>query len=53
VAEKLVVPTKPGNSGGGKGLQLKANARSNKDGEIGDEPNNSSKRSEVADGATR
>src|SRR5664280_1341300 len=53
VAEKPVVPTKPGNSGGGKGLQLKANARSNKDGEIGDEPNNSNKRSEVADGATR
>src|SRR5271157_614482 len=51
VAEKPVVPTTPGNSGGGKGLQLKANARSNKDGEIGDEPNNSSKRSEVADGA--
>jgi hypothetical protein len=29
MAERLVVPTKPGNSGGGKGLQLKADARSN------------------------
>ena len=29
VAEKSVVPRKPGNSGGGKGLQLKTDARSN------------------------
>jgi hypothetical protein len=29
VAEKSVVPIKPGNSGGGKGLQLKTDARSN------------------------
>jgi hypothetical protein len=29
MAERLVVPTKPGNSGGGKGPQLKADARSN------------------------
>ena len=28
MAERLVVPRKPGNSGGGKGLQLKADARS-------------------------
>ena len=28
MAERLVVPLKPGNSGGGKGLQLKADARS-------------------------
>jgi hypothetical protein len=28
MAERLVVPTKPGNSGGGKGPQLKADARS-------------------------
>ena len=28
MAERLVVPKKPGNSGGGKGLQLKADARS-------------------------
>jgi len=28
MAERLVVPVKPGNSGGGKGLQLRADARS-------------------------
>jgi hypothetical protein len=28
MAERLVVPAKPGNSGGGKGPQLKADARS-------------------------
>ena len=28
MAERLVVPTMPGNSGGGKGPQLKADARS-------------------------
>ena len=28
VAERFVVPTKPGNSGGGKGPQLKTDARS-------------------------
>jgi hypothetical protein len=28
MAERLVVPMKPGNSGRGKGLQLKADARS-------------------------
>jgi hypothetical protein len=28
MAERLVLPMKPGNSGGGKGLQLKADARS-------------------------
>ena len=30
VAERFVVPRKPGNSGGGKGPQLKTDARSNK-----------------------
>ena len=30
VAERLVVPMKPGNAGGGKGPQLKTNARSDK-----------------------
>jgi hypothetical protein len=30
MAERLVVPRKPGNSGRGKGLQLKADARSDK-----------------------
>jgi hypothetical protein len=29
VAERLAVPRKPGNSGGGKGPQLKTDARSN------------------------
>ena len=29
VAERLAVPVKPGNAGGGKGPQLKTNARSN------------------------
>src|SRR5437016_11520128 len=48
-----VVPTKPGNAGGGKWPQLKANARSDEDGGIGDEPNNPSKCSEVADGVAR
>ena len=28
-AERFVVPRKPGNAGGGKGPQLKTNARSN------------------------
>ena len=44
---------KPGNAGGGKGPQLKGNARSDEDGGIGDEPSNPSKRSEVADGVAR
>src|SRR6516162_1696007 len=44
---------KQGNAGGGKGPQLEANARSDEDGGIGVEPNNPSKRSEVADGVTR
>jgi hypothetical protein len=30
IAERLVIPRKPGNSGGGKEPQLKGNARSNK-----------------------
>jgi hypothetical protein len=30
VAERLVVPMKPGNAGGGKGPQLKANVISDK-----------------------
>jgi hypothetical protein len=29
MAERLAVPMKPGNSSGGKGPQLKGNARSN------------------------
>src|SRR5262249_6279970 len=41
MAERFVVPLKPGNSGGGKGPQLKADARSDEGREIGDEPDNS------------
>ena len=41
MAERLAVPTKPGNSGGGKGPQLKADARSDNEREIGDKPDNS------------
>jgi hypothetical protein len=50
VAERFVVPLKPGNSGGGKGPQFKANARSNR--QPGDwyEPNTSTQGWEIADG---
>jgi hypothetical protein len=41
MAGGLVVLTKPGNAGGGKGPQLKADARSDDGREIGDEPENS------------
>jgi hypothetical protein len=41
MAERLVVLKKPGNSGGGKGPQLKTDARSDDEREIGDEPGNS------------
>jgi hypothetical protein len=44
---------KPGNSGGGKWPQLKMDARSDEGGRIGDEPSNSSKCSEAADGVPR
>src|ERR1039458_2820265 len=53
VAERSVVPKKPGNSGGGKGPQLEVNAASDEEREIGDEPSNPGKWSEVADGVTR
>ena len=53
MTERLVIPKKPGNAGGGKGPQLKADARSNKERGIGDEPTNPFKRSEVADCVTR
>jgi hypothetical protein len=52
MAERLVVLTKPGNSGGGKGPQLKADARSDDGREIGDEPDNSRVFSRVAGGVT-
>jgi len=39
VTERLVVPLKPGNAGGGKGPQFKDNVRSGDSRWIGDEPN--------------
>jgi len=53
VAERSVLPKKPGNVGGGKGPQLKTKERSDKEQGIGDEPNNPVKCSEVADDLTR
>src|ERR1022692_1853834 len=53
VAERSVVPWKPGNSGGGKGSQLKTDARSNADLGIDDESSHPELCSEVADGVTR
>jgi hypothetical protein len=53
VAERSVVPMKPGNAGGGKGPQLEINATSNAEGRLAREPNNSGKCSEIADGVTR
>jgi hypothetical protein len=50
VAERLVVPLKPGNGGGGKGPQFKTDVV--RDLEIG-QPGNSKKCSEAADGVTR
>jgi hypothetical protein len=47
VSGRPIVPGKPGNAGGGKGPQLDANARSDKDGGIGDQPNNPEQCSEV------
>jgi hypothetical protein len=41
VTERLVVPSKPGNAGGGKGPQFKVNVRSSDRPEIGDEPSTS------------
>src|SRR5260370_2428092 len=52
VAERLVVPLKPGNAGGGKGPQFKTNAVSSEGPEIG-KPSNSEKCSETADSVTR
>src|SRR3954452_12284195 len=52
VAERPVVPMKPGNAGGGKGPQFKTDANVVRDQEIG-QPSNSEKCSETADGVTR
>ena len=51
VAERLVVPGKPGNAGGGKGPQFKTNAASGEGPEIG-KPINSEICPETADGVT-
>ena len=49
VAERPVVPTKPGNAGGAKGPQFKVNVtKRHESQEIGDEPTNSTKGSEAA-----
>src|ERR1017187_7873560 len=54
VAERFVVPRKPGNSGGGKGPQLKTDARSERrTWGIDDESSHPRLCSEVADGVTR
>ena len=52
VAERPVVPLKPGNAGGGKGPQFKTTQDVVRDLEIG-QPSNSEKCSETADGVTR
>ena len=52
VAERFVVPMKPGNAGGGKGPQFKTDARRGEGQEIG-QPINSENCSETADGVTR
>jgi len=52
VAERLVLPLKPGNAGEGR-ASVEANARSDKDGGIGDESSNPRKRSEVTGSVTR
>jgi Reverse transcriptase (RNA-dependent DNA polymerase) len=52
VRERLVVPRKTGNAGGGKGPQFRTNARRSEGQEIG-QPINSEKCSEAADGVTR
>jgi hypothetical protein len=50
---RLVIPMKLGNGGEGKGPQWEVNATSDEGTEIGDEPKNSRRYSEVADGVTR
>src|SRR6202162_5336664 len=52
VAERLVVPLKPGNAGGGKGPQFKTNATSSEGPGIG-KPINSETCSKAADGVAR
>jgi len=51
VAERFVVPGKPGNAGGGKGPWFETGVESGEGQGIG-EPNNSEQCSEATDGAT-
>jgi hypothetical protein len=51
-AERSVVRRRPGNSGGGKGPQLKTDAQATKDMGIDDESSHPEVRSGVADGVT-
>jgi hypothetical protein len=50
VAERSVVPRKPGNAGGGKGPWFKTSVRRSEEREIG-QPSNSAECSEATDGA--
>src|ERR1700719_2347523 len=52
VAERPVIPMKPGNAGGGKEPQFKTSARRGEDLEMG-QPSNSEECSETANGVTR
>ena len=52
VTERLVVPRKPGNAGGGKGPQFKTNATSGEGPGIG-KPSNSETCSRAAEGVAR
>jgi hypothetical protein len=52
VSERLILPLRPGNAGGGKEPQFKTDATRSEGPEIG-KPNNSEKCSETADGVTR
>src|SRR4029079_14344213 len=50
--ERLVIPLKPGNAGGGKGPQFRTDAASSEDAEIG-QPSNSEECSEATECVTR
>jgi hypothetical protein len=52
VAERLVIPLKPGNPGEGRGLSSRPTQDAVRDLGIG-QPSNSEKRSDTADGVTR
>ncbi len=52
MAERPVVVRKPGNAGGAKGPEFKANVTRGKSQEIGHEPHNSGNGSEATDDVT-